>query len=211
MPRRMITKDTRVQVEFEYADHNFLNSMLYASNTTNFSNKFKLNISAYTNADAKNSPINQTLDAPQKQFLANLGDSIQNAFYPVAAKDSFSASQILYKKIDTIYSGQHDSVYVYSTNADSAKYNLSFIETGINKGNYIPAYTAANGKVYQWVAPVNGIPQGSYEAAAYLVSPKKQTVISVGGEYLLDKNTIIKAEFASSKYDLNTFSAKDKS
>ena len=193
MPRRMITKDTRVQVEFEYADHNFLNSMLYASNTTNFGNKFKLNISAYTNADAKNSPINQTLDVPQKQFLANLGDSIQNAFYPVAAKDSFSASQILYKKIDTIYNGQHDSVYVYSTNADSAKYSLSFIETGINKGNYIPAYTAANGKVYQWVAPVNGIPQGSYEAAAYLVSPKKQTVISVGGEYLLDKNTIIQS------------------
>ena len=208
--RRMITKDTRVQVEFEYADRNFLNSMLYASNNTNFNNKFKLNISAYTNADAKNSPINQTLDAPQKQFLANLGDSVQNAFYPVAARDSFSTSQILYKKIDTLYNGLHDSVYVYSTNADSAKYNLSFIETGMNKGNYIPAYSAANGKVYQWVAPVNGIPQGAYEAAAFLVSPKKQAVISVSGEYALDKNTVIKAEFASSKYDINTFSTQQK-
>ena len=209
-PHQMITKDTRVQVEFEYADRNFLNSMLYAGNITNFNNKFKLNISAYTNADAKNSPINQTLDAPQKQFLANLGDSVQNAFYPVAARDSFSASLILYKITDTVYNGLHDSVYVYSTNADSAKYNLSFIETGPNKGNYIPAYTAANGKVYQWIAPVNGIPQGSYEAAAFLVSPKKQQVISVGGEYALDKNTVIKAEFASSKYDANTFSAKNK-
>ena len=129
-PRRMITKDSRVQIEFEYADRNFLNSMLYVSNSTNFNNKFKLNISAYTNADAKNSPINQTLDGPQKQFLANLGDSIQNAFYPVATVDSFSASQILYKKIDTVYNGLHDSIYVYSTNADSAKYSLSFIETG---------------------------------------------------------------------------------
>ncbi len=209
-PRRMITKDTRVQVEFEYADRNFLNSMLYASNTTNFNNKFKLNISAYTNADSKNSPVNQTLDAPQKQFLANLGDSVQNAFYPVAARDSFSASQILYKKIDTVYNGLHDSIYVYSTNPDNATYSLSFIETGINKGNYIPAYSAANGKVYQWVAPVNGISQGSFEAAAFLVSPKKQQVISVGGEYILDKNTTLKAEFASSKYDINTFSLKDK-
>ena len=209
-PRQMITKDTRVQVEFEYSDHNFLNSMLYASSTTNFNNKLKLNISAYTNADAKSSPINQTLDVPQKQFLANLGDSIQNAFYPVAARDSFSTSQILYKKVDTIYSGLHDSIYVYSTNADSAKYSLTFIETGLNKGNYLPAYNAANGKVYQWVAPVNGISQGSYEAAAFLVSPKKQQVISVGGEYQLDKNTVIKAEFASSKYDVNAFSPKDK-
>lgn len=209
-PRQMITKDSRVQVEFEYADRNFLNSMLYASNTTNFNNKFKLNIAAYTNTDAKSSPINQTLDVPQKQFLANLGDSVQNAFYPVAARDTFSVSQIMYKKMDTVYNGLHDSIYVYSTNPDSARYSLSFVETGINKGNYIPAYSAANGKVYQWVAPVNGIPQGSYEAAAFLVSPKKQQVISIGGEYMVDKNTSIKAEFASSKYDVNTFSSKDK-
>ncbi len=209
-PRQMITKDRRVQVEFEYADRNFLNSMLYASNITNFGNGFKLNVSAYSNADAKNSPINQTLDNPQKQFLANIGDSIQNAYYPVAGRDSFNASQILYKKIDTLYNGVHDSVYIYSTDPDKATYNLTFVETGLNKGNYIPAYNAANGKVYQWVAPLNGVPQGYYEAAAFLVTPKKQQVASIGGEYAIDKNTVIRAELASSKYDVNTYSLKQK-
>lgn len=210
-PTQMITKDRRVQVEFEYADRNFLNSMLYVSNTTNFGNRFKLNVSAYSNADAKNSPINQTLENRQKQFLSNIGDSIQNAFYPIAGIDSFSTSKILYKKIDTLYNGGRDSVYVYSTNPDSALYNLSFVEVGTNRGNYLPAYNAANGKVYQWIAPVNGVPQGYYEAAAFLVTPKKQQVISVGGEYALDKTTTIRAELASSKYDVNTFSLKDKS
>ena len=209
-PKQMITKDRRVQVEFEYADRSFLNSMFYGSNTVSFGKKFTLNISAYTNGDAKNSPINQTLDVKQKQFLANLGDSIQNAYYPVAGLDSFSASKILYRKVDTLVNGAHDSVYVYSTDKINAKYDLSFAEVGFNKGNYILSSSAANGKVYQWIAPQNGIPQGSYEAAAFLVSPKQQQVVSVNGEYKIDENTFISAELASSKYNINTFSEKQK-
>lgn len=205
-PKHLISQDSRVQVEFEYADRNYLNSMLYATNETNFGKRFKLTVSAYTNADSKNAPINQTLDNRQKQFLANIGDSIQNAFYPVASIDSFSTSAILYKRIDSVVNGVHDSVYVYSTNKDSAKYSLTFIETGANKGNYVPLFNAANGKVYQWVAPVNGIPQGNFEAAAFLVTPKKQTVISVAGEYRVNDKTTIRTEFAASDYNANTFS-----
>ena len=112
--------------------------MLYINNDFQLGKKFTVNVSAYSNTDAKNSPIDQTLDNKQKQFLADIGDSIQNAFYPVAGIDTFSTGKILYKRIDTVYNGIHDSVFVYSTNADSAKYNLNFVEVGANKGNYIP-------------------------------------------------------------------------
>ncbi|HXL55823.1 MAG TPA: hypothetical protein VN958_06185, partial [Chitinophagaceae bacterium] len=209
-PKQMITKDKRIQVEFEYADRNYLNSMLYVSNETNFNNRVKLNVALYSNVDAKNSPINQELDNPQKQFLSNLGDSIQNAFYPYSAIDSFSATKILYKKIDTLYDGAHDSIYVYSTNPDSAKYSLSFVEVGLNKGNYSPLFSSANGQVFQWVQPLNGIPQGNFEAAAFLVTPKKEQVMSIGATYQLDKRTIVKTELAASIYDVNTFSLKSK-
>ena len=188
-PKRMITKDSRIQVEFEYAERSFLNSMFYAADEYKINNKLKISLAAYQNADAKNSPVNQTLDGKQRQFLNDIGDSIQNAFYPNAVVDTFSVNKILYAQHDTIVGGFSYSIYVYSNNPDSAKYNLSFIEIGVGKGNYVPVFNGANGKVYSWVAPVNGVPQGNFEAATFLVTPKKQQLITLGAVYDISQNT----------------------
>ncbi len=207
--RRMITKDKRIQIEFEYAERSYLNGMFYVSNETQISNKIKVAIAAYSNADAKNSPINQQLDVNQKQFLADLGNNYQNAFYHYETIDSFSTTKILYTKRPSPVSIT-DSIYVYSTNKDSAKYSLYFTEVGANKGNYIPYFNAVNGKVYQWVAPVNNVPQGNYEPAQFLVTPKKQQIIIIATEYQINKRTLLKTDAAFSNYDVNTFSSLNK-
>ncbi|HYE54527.1 MAG TPA: hypothetical protein VD996_06775 [Chitinophagaceae bacterium] len=209
-PNRMITKDRRIQVEFEYADRNFLNVNLYAYNETNFNNKLKLKIGAFNNSDAKNSPINQTLDPLQKSFLNVIGDSVHRAFYPVSTIDTFSAGKILYKQIDTTYGSNTSTIYVYSTHPDSAKYSLSFIDVGFGNGNYLPDFNGANGKVYRWIEPVNGQPQGQFEPAMLLVTPKKQQLVNLGLDYNLSKRTFIGTEVAMSNYDVNTFSERDK-
>lgn len=205
-PKRMITKDTRIQVEFEYSDRNFLNANLYLSQDLNINKKLKLHFGAYNNSDAKNSTINQTLDVGQKTFLSNLGDSIQNAFYPNAALDTFTANKILYSRVYFSTTSGIDSFYQYSTNPDSARFNLSFINVGVGKGNYIPDPNGANGKVYRFIAPVNNVKQGSYEPAMILVTPKKQQLINVGIDYAVNRNTSVMTEVAMSNYDANTFS-----
>ncbi len=205
-PKRMITKDTRIQVEFEYADRNYLNANLYLSQDFDINKRLKLHLGAFTNSDARNSQINQTLDANQKLFLTNLGDSIQNAFYPNASLDTFAAGKVLYAKIYFNTGSGIDSFYQYSTNPDSARYNLSFVIVGEGKGNYDPDLNGANGKVYRYVPPVNGVKQGSYEPALLLVTPKKQELLNLGIDYAISKNTSLVTEVARSNYDANTFS-----
>jgi hypothetical protein len=211
-PKRMITKDSRINVEFEFAVRNYLNSLIYANDEININNKLKLSISAYSNADAKNSSINQTLDAKQKQFLSALGDQLDSARYQNAQRDTFSVSKILYKKIDTVYINGRDSIYVYSTSKADVLYNLSFLNVGPGKGNYTIVEGNANGRVFKWVQPdINNVPQGEWEPVILLIAPKKHQVISAVAEYLISPKSSIKTELAVSNYDVNTFSAKDKS
>ncbi len=210
MPRKMITKDSRIQVEFEYQDKNYLNSLLYAYDEISISKRWKMNLNIYSNQDAKNQPYLQNLNSNQKQFLSGIGDSVQYALYPNIALDTFSANKILYKMMDKIVGSVHyDSVFVYSTNADSAHYALGFSFVGDGKGDYQLSTQNANGKVYEWLAPISGKHQGSYAPVQLLIAPKKHQVITLGNSFQIDSLKAIKMELALSNYDPNLFSSID--
>jgi hypothetical protein len=210
-PRRIITKDSRIQIEFEYADRNYLNSNLYACQTLSAGKKLNLRIGAFQNNDAKNSQINQTLDDRQRRFLFDLGDSINQAFYPVVSYDSFSKERILYEKVYYTIGAVTDSFYKYSPDSLAARYSLSFTDVGIGNGNYVADFNGANGKVYRFVMPVNGVKQGRYEPVLKLVTPKKHQVLSLAADYFIDSHNTLKTELGLSKYDINTFSPKGNS
>lgn len=212
-PRRMITKDTRIQIEFGYADRNYLNSQLYLADEATIGSKLKVRLSAYSNADAKNSPINQTLNPEQKHFLSTIGDSVQNALYPSHMPDTFSVNKILYKRIDTTYNlTQHDSVFVYSINQHDTLFNLAFTEVGFGRGNYVlDQNNAANGKVFKWVPPdADNNAQGNFEPVVLLIAPRKQQLISVGADYAITENTTVSTELALSNFNVNGYSSKNK-
>jgi hypothetical protein len=209
MPRRMITKDSRIQIEFEYADRNYLNANLYINQEFSVNNKLKLHLGAFSNSDAKNSQVSQTLDAKQRQFLYNTGDSVQSIYYPSIALDSFAKDKVLYEKVYYTNGVQKDSFYRYSIDSSTARFNLSFSDLGEGNGNYVADFNGANGKVFKFIEPVNGIKQGRYEPVIVLVAPKKQQLISIGADYQIDKNNVLKTEFAVSNNDVNTFSPKN--
>lgn len=210
MVKRPVTKDVRIVVEFEYSDRNFLNSFLYLSDELNVTDKWKISVSAYSNSDAKNTSINQSLTTEQKQFLSGIGNNIDSARFPNAQIDTFSVNKILYRKADTLYNGIHDSIYVYSTNPTDTLYSLSFTPVGEGKGDYVPANSDANGRVFKWVAPINGMRQGSWSPGILLITPKKHQVLGFAASYQINKESFVRIQMAGSDYDLNTFSSKDK-
>ena len=215
MQKQMISKDKRIQVEFEYADRNYLNTQLFFNNKLEITKKLQVSVGYFGNGDARNSPINQTLNANQKQFLSDVGDNTLNAFYPSAVADTFATGNILYQKIDSTYAvGKKAAIYVYQPAKRSEVFSLSFIDVSAGGGNYvIDPNAAANGKVYKWIAPnaQTGAKSGNYEPVVLLVAPKKQSLVSVATTWNINDQTQLLADMAVSRFDLNRFSSKDKS
>ena len=205
MPRRLITRDSRINIEFEYSDKNYFRSTL--SGTQQFENdKWKFTFNFYSEADNKNQPLQQVLDSTQKKILYNAGDSLQNAYYLSIDSIAWNADRILYKKID---SSGYGFIYVYSINPDSAHFNLQFSYTGEHKGHYIISSSTANGRVYKWVAPVAGVLQGNYEPVIPLIAPQKTQMFTFGVDKKFSNDGRLSWEGAVSNKDVNLFSPQN--
>lgn len=207
--RQIITKDKRIVAEFQYAERNYGRSLVAAGEEVEIG-KLKLFANIYSEQDNKNKPLQQALTQDQRQLMYNIGDTLSKAYYSGAALATFNNSDVFYWKKDTIVGTfLYHGIYVYSTNPDSAKYQVNFSNVGVGNGNYNQITTTANGKVYQWVAPVGGLPQGSYEPIIPLVTPKQNQMATAGFEYTIDRNHNVTMEGAYTKNDLNTFSPYD--
>ena len=204
--KQIITKDKRIIAEFQYAERNYARSLYFFSEEME-ANKLKLRLNFYGEQDNKNKTLQQTLTDAQKLTMFQVGDTLSKAVSSGATLTAFNTTDIFYwKKDSTISSQTYHNIYVYSTNPDSAKYTVKYSYVGENNGNYIQVSTTANGKVYEWVAPIGGTLQGNYEPVIPLVTPKKKQMLTAGVNYAFDKNHILDVEGVYTKNDINTFS-----
>lgn len=208
-PKHMINNKSRIIVEFEYSDKNYNRFLFYTDQQFSYE-KGSISVQYFTEGDAKNQPVNQDLSTTEKQILGIAGDNITRSVAQHIDSIAFDPNRVLYKMIDTLVNNVlYDSILVYSTHPDSAFYQAGFSLIGENKGNYIRVLSAANGKMYRWVAPQNGIPQGNYEPVQLLIPPKKQKLALVKSTFKPTTNIKIETEIAYSQKDLNTFSELD--
>ena len=208
--RQPMTADKRVVVEFEYADQSYLRTLTHLQTRTE-KEHWQWSFDFYNEQDMKRQPIQLELDAGSTAFLSGLGNGTTTGYYPNADSVEFVQDEILYKRIDTVVAGiRYDTVYVFSTDRDSACYRLRFSYMGEGGGDYVRVQHEANGQVYAWIAPVNGQKQGEYEPVSRLVAPNRLQQYSSRWQYA-DGRTTFMLEAALSNNDPNLFAANDSS
>jgi hypothetical protein len=201
--KRLITRNSRIVVEFEYSDKVFARS-LFQVNQKFQSKKLKIGFNYYAEQDNPNRPFLQTLSSNQQQFLQSIGNQIDQAVFPNVDSVAFSENEILYQRKDTLGA---QGVYVYSPQANAVNYRVGFSFVGVNRGNYrINTSSIANGRVYIFIPPVNGLPQGDYSPVSLLITPKKQQLVTLNADYKLGNKTSVFSEIGLSNNDVNLYS-----
>ncbi|MGX7668894.1 hypothetical protein [Flavobacterium pedocola] len=199
-----ITSEMRINVEYQYSDRNYTRFVGYGG-VTHQQETWSIGGFIYSENDVKNQPLQQNLSPEQAQVLAQAGDDPTLMTAPSAYEDSYSDNKILYKKV--LIGGVE--VFEYSNNPDNTLYNVKFLLVGNNQGNYVLASTQAIGRIYEYVAPVSGIPQGNYEPITRLIPPTKIQIATVLGRYNPSIKTDVDFEIGLSNNDLNLFSSLD--
>jgi len=199
-----ITSEMRITVEYQYSDRNY-SRVVATGGGKHTSEKLEIGAFVYSENDIKNQPLQQNLNEEQAQILVDAGDDTNQMIAPSAVADTFDENKVLYTK--EVINGEE--VFVYSTNPDDELFQVRFSNVGENQGDYVLTNASAITRIYEYVAPVNGIPQGNYAPIIRLFAPTKLQVGVVNGKYQPSEKTKVDFEFAASKNDENLFSDLD--
>ncbi|MFV8324372.1 hypothetical protein [Flavobacterium sp. ZS1P14] len=205
-PLFTITSEMRIAIEYQYSDRNYSRFVTYAG-ASHENEKWSFGGYLYSESDLKNQPLQQNLSQEQAQILVGAGDNPDLMTAPSAYADSYSYNKILYRKT-TINSTE---ILEYSNNPEDRLFNVRFTFVGTNNGNYLLKNAAANGRIYEYTQPINGIPQGNYEPIIQLVAPTKIQVATFSGKYKPTEKTSFNYEIGISNNDKNIFSSLDDS
>ncbi|UZR95882.1 hypothetical protein [Chondrinema litorale] len=205
--KNIITQYSRVRIEFEYATQNYSRLITKASHQQQAGN-LHFYADFYREGDSKNNPLSFTLNQDTYNVLSAVGDSTSNIFYNVVPDtvSQYDENRILYILKDTLIGEQVYSIYERASEEDSPLFSPSFVYVGEGQGNYVIGSANTNGREYQWIAPTNGIPSGTYEPGSVIAAPDSKQMLSVGSKFQLSKNEYVFAETAFSNRDLNLLS-----
>ena len=207
--KHLIASTNRIVITFEYSDRYYSRYNLFTQNEFQHEklNKLTLGVHFFHEQDLKNRSIQPELTDDQMAFLAASGDVTTASFASAMMSNDYLVSEILYIQKDTTINGVlYSPVYVYAGSRRDSVYRVTFSYVGSGKGNYILSQNAANGKVYQWVAPSDGISQGDYEPVVQLNTPKMNDLMAVNAFYTISDKLTAMTELAFTYADNNLFS-----
>ncbi|MDX1461582.1 MAG: hypothetical protein R3359_00890 [Marinirhabdus sp.] len=204
-PTYPITANMRITVEYQFTDRNYTRFIGYGGGNYS-SEKLDVGVYVYSESDAKNQPLQQNLTEEQVDILQAAGDNMNQMVAPSAVPDTYSENKILYRK-ETALDGTE--IFVFSTNPEDELFSVRFSLVPENQGNYVLSSQSAISRIFEYVPPINGVPQGNYEPIIQLNAPTNLQVGGLNGSYRPTSKTTLNFEIAGSQNDLNLFSDLD--
>ncbi|MBW3130721.1 hypothetical protein [Hymenobacter profundi] len=209
-PNHLITSNSRIKVEFEYSDFNYSRSLTTLSHYQQLG-KLQVRANYYREADNPDNSPNLTLSEADRARLRSIGNDVSLATTSGVDSVTYNRNQVQYNRnVVTDDNGNRRVVYQFATGADTLRgvYNVRFTNLGPNRGDYIvsTANASANGQVYRYIEPLNGVPQGSYAPVRLLPTPLLKQMATAGATYQVDSTASVFVDVASSQLDVNRFS-----
>jgi len=202
--KQIINQFSRIIVEYEYTDQNFLRTV-YAGDASAHGKNYSIGMNLYSEQDNTNVSGFAALDSTRIEILRQGGDDptesvISGIFIPEEG-DLDAVNYTL--EVDAANGLQF---LAYSEEKTSATVSAVFSEVDPLTGHYIiDEEIAINQRVYKYV----GLNQGNYLPQIQLPTPTQKQLLNLYSELRTEKLGDLGAEIALSRSDLNRFSDID--
>ncbi len=205
-PKRLITRGSRIVVDFEYNDRQFNRNILAAKSGTNlFNDKWHFNAMFVQESDNEKSPIDATLSDTDKVILSQAGSDRSKAVK--SGVELVGSGKGQYRAMDstvTIPSATDSMMRIYKYAPEdtiNSIYSIYFSNVGAGNGDYK--------KVSIGHFEFAGVKQGSYAPIRYLPLPQSRTFTDFDLDGMITDNFKVSGEYAFMKFDPNKFSSKN--
>ena len=212
-PRHLITRNARIKIDFEYSDLNYSRS-LYALSHYQQVGRLGVHANFYQEADNPDNAANLELSPADRLRLRQAGN-VAAVDAPGADSAAFNHTIVQYHRDVVRPPGALQPVAVFTyvgatAPVDSVRgvYTVRFTDVGQGNGDYAAStrYGGANGRVYEYVAPLNGVRRGRYQPVRRLPTPQLKQLASAGASFEVARGVSVFADVATSRLDRNRFS-----
>lgn len=176
--KRPINSHSRIVVEYETTKRIYTRLLGHISAGATNRSGWQLRLKAYFAQDRAASLPAELKEAGALQHLAaplspNISELLLQTSKPIDGKTNSG-----YIEIDTTSNGQKYTIYKYCPAGQSdSLLSIPFNYVGPNQGDYQLTQQEFNDRVFQWIAPINGIPQGDYAPGMRIPSPTGHAMV----------------------------------
>lgn len=198
--RRLITGASRIVVDFEYSDRQYVRNFFGTGISTQPSDNVKFHLQYYREGDDPDSPIDISLSDSDKEILRQSGNTTATKSGVIfVGRDSLGTGKGNYIAVDTTIDSKPFRYYLFLQGDSNSVYNVAFSNVGVGYGDYVREGIGR----YKFV----GIKRGEYLPIIVLPSAQLHQLYAVKSTIIPTTEFTINAEFAASNFDQNRFSS----